>query len=62
MPYATVRGAAINYEIIGSKGPWVSLSPGGRRPIAAYARSESALRKPAIGCCCTTVATAAPPM
>jgi pimeloyl-ACP methyl ester carboxylesterase len=35
MPYATVRGAAINYEISGSKGPWVSLSPGGRRPMAA---------------------------
>ena len=35
MPYATVRGAAINYEIKGSKGPWVSLSPGGRRPMAA---------------------------
>ena len=35
MPYATVRGAAINYEINGSKGPWVSLSPGGRRPMEA---------------------------
>ncbi|MGH8663452.1 MAG: alpha/beta fold hydrolase [Burkholderiales bacterium] len=35
MPYATVRGAAINFEIKGSKGPWVSLSPGGRRPMAA---------------------------
>ena len=32
MPYATVRGAAIHYEIIGSRGPWVTLSPGGRRP------------------------------
>jgi pimeloyl-ACP methyl ester carboxylesterase len=34
MPVADVRGAAINYEIVGSRGPWVSLSPGGRRPIA----------------------------
>jgi pimeloyl-ACP methyl ester carboxylesterase len=35
MPYATVRGAAIHYEVQGSKGPWVSLSPGGRRPMEA---------------------------
>ena len=35
MPYALVRGAAIQYEIVGNKGPWVSLSPGGRRPLDA---------------------------
>jgi pimeloyl-ACP methyl ester carboxylesterase len=35
MPLATVRGAAINYQIVGEKGPWVSLSPGGRRPLDA---------------------------
>ena len=35
MPLATVRGAAINYQIVGDKGPWVSLSPGGRRPMEA---------------------------
>jgi pimeloyl-ACP methyl ester carboxylesterase len=34
MPIANVRGAAINYQVVGDKGPWVSLSPGGRRPIA----------------------------
>jgi pimeloyl-ACP methyl ester carboxylesterase len=33
MPYANVRGAAIHYEIHGSSGPWVALSPGGRRAI-----------------------------
>jgi pimeloyl-ACP methyl ester carboxylesterase len=33
MPYANVRGATIHYEVIGSKGPWVALSPGGRRAI-----------------------------
>jgi pimeloyl-ACP methyl ester carboxylesterase len=33
MPVATVRGAAIQYQIVGEKGPWVSLSPGGRRAI-----------------------------
>ncbi len=29
----TIRGAHINYEILGDKGPWVALSPGGRRPL-----------------------------
>ena len=31
----TVNGASLNYEISGSSGPWVSLSPGGRRALAA---------------------------
>jgi pimeloyl-ACP methyl ester carboxylesterase len=35
MPIATVRGANINYQIIGNKGPWVALSPGGRRDMSA---------------------------
>jgi pimeloyl-ACP methyl ester carboxylesterase len=35
MPLATVRGAAIHYLVVGEKGPWVSLSPGGRRPLEA---------------------------
>ena len=30
MPYAQIRGASINYEIVGDKGPWMALSPGGR--------------------------------
>lgn len=33
MPHIQIRGAHINYEILGDKGPWVSLSPGGRRPL-----------------------------
>lgn len=33
MPIANVRGAAIHYEIHGTQGPWVALSPGGRRAI-----------------------------
>ena len=33
MPQMTIRGAHINYEILGSTGPWVALSPGGRRPL-----------------------------
>ena len=31
MPYATVRGVQINYKILGTEGPWVALTPGGRR-------------------------------
>lgn len=34
MPTAQIRGATLNYEILGKSGPWVSLSPGGRRPMA----------------------------
>ena len=30
MPLATVRGVTINYKILGTQGPWVALSPGGR--------------------------------
>jgi pimeloyl-ACP methyl ester carboxylesterase len=30
-----INGASLHYEIIGSDGPWVALSPGGRRTMAA---------------------------
>ena len=33
MPVANVRGANINYEVLGTHGPWVALSPGGRRAL-----------------------------
>jgi pimeloyl-ACP methyl ester carboxylesterase len=33
MPIANVRGANINYEVLGTHGPWVALSPGGRRAL-----------------------------
>jgi len=33
MPIATVRGVAINYEVLGERGPWVALQPGGRRGL-----------------------------
>ena len=35
MPIANIRGAAINYRVLGSNGPWVALSPGGRRGMDA---------------------------
>lgn len=31
----TINGASLQYETLGSSGPWVALSPGGRRPMAA---------------------------
>ena len=31
MPRMNVRGVSLNYKIIGDKGPWVALTPGGHR-------------------------------
>src|ERR1700752_4978294 len=33
MPVATVRVVDINYEVLGERGPWVALQPGGRRGL-----------------------------
>src|ERR1700756_2226053 len=33
MPIAAVRGGEINYEVLGERGPWVALQPGGRRGL-----------------------------
>jgi pimeloyl-ACP methyl ester carboxylesterase len=33
MPIVTVNGVNINYEVIGDRGPWIALSPGGRRDM-----------------------------
>jgi pimeloyl-ACP methyl ester carboxylesterase len=33
MPFANVRGVNIHYKVIGGNGPWVALSPGGRRAL-----------------------------
>jgi pimeloyl-ACP methyl ester carboxylesterase len=33
MPVATVRGVEIVYEVLGERGPWVALQPGGRRGL-----------------------------
>jgi pimeloyl-ACP methyl ester carboxylesterase len=35
MPFANVRGINIHYKVLGSDGPWVALSPGGRRDLGA---------------------------
>jgi pimeloyl-ACP methyl ester carboxylesterase len=34
MPLAKVRGVNMNYKVLGDRGPWVALSPGGRRDIS----------------------------
>jgi pimeloyl-ACP methyl ester carboxylesterase len=33
MPVAQVRGVSLNYQVLGAHGPWVALSPGGRRAL-----------------------------
>src|SRR5215472_5849933 len=33
MPATTIRGVEIKYEIIGERGPWLALQPGGRRGL-----------------------------
>ena len=33
MPIAHVRGANLNYEVLGTRGAWLALSPGGRRAL-----------------------------
>jgi pimeloyl-ACP methyl ester carboxylesterase len=34
MPFANVRSVNINYKVLGNDGPWVALSPGGRRDLS----------------------------
>lgn len=34
MPFASVRGVQINYKVLGNGGPWMALSPGGRRDLS----------------------------
>lgn len=34
MPIAKIRGVNINYRVLGDRGPWVALSPGGRRDMS----------------------------
>ena len=41
MPEAVVRGIHINYEVIGSSGPWIALTPGSRRAFGKSARDLS---------------------
>ncbi len=33
MPVTNIRGVAINYEVLGDRGPFIALQPGGRRGL-----------------------------
>jgi pimeloyl-ACP methyl ester carboxylesterase len=33
MPTASIRGVDINYQVLGERGPWLALQPGGRRGL-----------------------------
>ncbi len=33
MPVAEIRGVDINYRVLGERGPWLALQPGGRRGL-----------------------------
>jgi len=33
MPIANINGVNINYQTFGTRGPWIALSPGGRREL-----------------------------
>jgi len=35
MPVTSIRGVDINYEILGERGPFIALQPGGRRGLVA---------------------------
>jgi len=43
MTYAKVRGVRLNYRVFGECGPWIALSPGGRRGMDEIAGLASAL-------------------
>lgn len=45
MPEATVRGVRINYEVVGSRGPWIALTPGSRRPYGELVPIAEGLAK-----------------
>ena len=36
MPIANVRGVSINYEVVGDRGPWLVIIPGGRRAYSEF--------------------------
>jgi hypothetical protein len=43
MPVALVRGVHINYEIVGTQGPFVALTPGSRRAYAELINLSKAI-------------------
>ena len=45
MPTARIRGLDIHYQVIGERGPWVTLTTGGRRRTAARMIPGAQLRQ-----------------
>jgi pimeloyl-ACP methyl ester carboxylesterase len=43
MQGAQVRGVHINYEVIGTSGPWIAITPGSRRPYAELVNLAKAM-------------------
>jgi pimeloyl-ACP methyl ester carboxylesterase len=43
MPVAVVRGVHINYEVVGTSGPLIALTPGSRRPYAELVNLSKAI-------------------
>ena len=51
MTIATIRGVAINYEIIGDRGPAMAITPGGRNGMDnTCGRWQTGWRRRAIAC------------
>ena len=36
MPFVKIRGVDLHYRIVGTRGPWFALTPGGRRSFAEF--------------------------
>jgi pimeloyl-ACP methyl ester carboxylesterase len=43
MPDTMVRGVHLNYEVIGTSGPWIAITPGSRRPYQELANLAKAM-------------------
>ena len=43
MPIANIHGVDINYEILGDRGPFIALQPGGRRGLVGVKSLASKL-------------------
>jgi pimeloyl-ACP methyl ester carboxylesterase len=43
MPVAVLRGVHINYEVVGTSGPFIALTPGSRRPYAELVNLSKAI-------------------
>ena len=61
MPIANVRGVNLNYQVLGDHGPWVALSPGGRRDMSGIEEVRRLLVTVREGWVQVSAATSPPP-